>query len=927
MLCVNVQSLLSNLAQVEILIFEYQPYMLFCTEARVTSDVNTSEIKMNGYNVLRSDAASRHSGGVVLYFREDLSVTLLANHIRGYDHILVVEVLSQCCRGTWAGVYHSPGASDSEFLTNFESAVEPLVSLSNPLTIAGDFNINVNNNNPVNTYKQRLRRFEYTHSLKQLITDFTRVTVASRTTVDLVFTNNNMLTAAVSKNNVVADHKLLIIYKRTVFRDYFRKRVIDRKHLTASNFEQILEPRLESYSLGENVEDRARCLTELIDACASELVSERMVTIAYMKRWFNDELRTLRQARNEAENMAQFTNNPSDWNEYKRKRNLYNKKLKQSKNQDLISIIASCEGDQRKMWRHLKSFIDEREAPPSCIVINNQRYTDNKEIANGLNEYFISSINEIKSTIPYRPYDSDITDREFLPWLQFEPVNEAMVNRVIINFKSKSGINNVNKDVFRYSMNVCSDEIVDIFNESFRTGVFPDAWKFTIVTPIPKIKGSTKAEDQRPINNCHQFDKAIQTLAKQQLDEHIRANNIISECQSAYREKHSCETALNFVLAGWIQKRASKQKIVAVFLDLSRAFETIDREILIDILEKNGIGGIVLNWFKSWLTNRRQYTRYKEILSEPKHVDDGIPQGTPLSSVLFNLYINLIVRCLVFCEIKLFADDCLIWIAADDLDDAVEKMNSDLTRIWCLLQTLKLKLNSLKTKCMYIGAANRSDYSIDIDGQTIECVEKIKYLGVIIDDRLTFKDHCEYIVKKLSKKVNFLRRIRNKLDIKTSLLLFNSLIAPHIDFCSTILFMLNETDLQTIQLIQNRALRIILNRARDTSIVSMHQEADLLTVRQRIKHNVLLFMFKATKELLPPYITNQLAYVADVQPYALRSNQNLRLPQLLTNMGQRSFLYRGAQMFNEMVRDGVTTNVLLKDFKTALREYVKVKYQ
>ena len=85
-------------------------------------------------------------------------------------------------------------------------------------------------------------------------------------------------------------------------------------------------------------------------------------------------------------------------------------------------------------------------------------------------------------------------------------------------------------------------------------------------------------------------------------------------------------------------------------------------------------------------------------------------------------------------------------------------------------------------------------------------------------------------------------------------------------------------------------------------------------------------MFKATKELLPPYITSQLAYVADVQPYALRSNQCLRLPQLLTNMGQRSFLYQGAQLFNQMVRDGVSTSVLLKDFKCTLRDYVVEKF-
>ena len=161
--------------------------------------------------------------------------------------------------------------------------------------------------------------------------------------------------------------------------------------------------------------------------------------------------------------------------------------------------------------------------------------------------------------------------------------------------------------------------------------------------------------------------------------------------------------------------------------------------------------------------------------------------------------------------------------------------------------------------------------------------------------------------------------------MKTSLLLFDTLIVPHIDFCSSILFMLNEGDLHTLQLIQDRAMHVILKCSRDTSIVYMEQETKL-SVKQMIVHNVLLFMFKATKELLPPYITSQLAYVANVQPYALRSNQCLRLPQLLTNMGQRSFLYRGAQLFNDMVRDGVSTSVLLKDFKCALRDYVVEKF-
>ena len=185
------------MAQIELLLAESQPHMLFCTEARVTIEINDAEISVDGYKTMRSDSVSRHSGGVILYYRCDMNVVKLANHVLGYNNILVIDVLSDYCRGVWVGVYHSPGSSDAEFLNEFELIIESLVSISKPLTIAGDFNINVHRSSQSNTYKQRLKRFEHSHSLKQLITDFTRITATSRTTVDLGFTNNHMISAAV----------------------------------------------------------------------------------------------------------------------------------------------------------------------------------------------------------------------------------------------------------------------------------------------------------------------------------------------------------------------------------------------------------------------------------------------------------------------------------------------------------------------------------------------------------------------------------------------------------------------------------------------------------------------------------------------------------------------------------------------------------
>ena len=876
---------------------------------------------------MRSDAMSRHSGGVILFYRTDLNVVKLADHVQGYNNILIVDVLSNDCRGIWVGVYHSPGSSDAEFLNEFETVIEPLVSQPKPVTVTGDFNINVHRSAQFNTYRQRLSRFEHSHSMKQLITDFTRVTAISRTTVDLVFTNNHMISAAVSNNNIIADHKMLIICKTTVHRDYHRKRIIDRSRLVAANYEPILSAKMNDCMLSNDINLKAAQITEAIETSAASLVAEKMVNISYGKRWYNDELSRLRRERNEAEKRAEITNLEQNWADYRMKRNLYSRELKKSKNSDLLSILRTCEGDQKKLWRHLKTFMDNREAPPSCIIINDQKLIDKKMIADKLNEYFISSISIIKSSIPAVGSVSSIPTSGIVPWRIFEYVNEAQVNRVIANFKSKSGVNNVNKDVMKLVMHVCSESIVDIINDSLESGIFPNTWKYTIVTPIPKVKGTNKPDELRPINNCNCIDKIIQTFVKQQLEDHIRENNILFECQSAYREKHSCETAINFVLAGWIQNRESKMKIVAVFIDLSRAFETVDRQILIEILKMYGIDGTVLEWFKSWLTNRRQYTKFDETISDPIEINDGIPQGTPLSSILFILYINLIVRCLKFCKIKLFADDCLIWIAENDVAEAIRKIMIDLENISFLLKQLKLKLNSLKSKYMIIGDHNlTSEYHLVIDDQEIERVQKMKYLGVIIDDRLSFKDHCEYITKKMSKKVNFLRRIRNRLDLDTALMLFKSLITPHVDFCSSILFLLNDNEIRSIQLIQNRAMRIILNCARETSIRSMLQRTSLLTIRQQINYNVILLMFKATHNLLPSYISSQFVYVSDVQPYPLRSNELLRLPQLFSHTGQKSLIYRGAQIYNEMVQNGIETNVLMKDFKITLRQYVIEKF-
>lgn len=204
---------------------------------------------------------------------------------------------------------------------------------------------------------------------------------------------------------------------------------------------------------------------------------------------------------------------------------------------------------------------------------------------------------------------------------------------------------------------------------------------------------------------------------------------------------------------------------------------------MIEKLEKFGISGKVLVWIKSWLYGRVQCTKFSDCLSSKINVGIGIPQGTALSCLLFNLYVNDLPLNMEECDSKQFADDTLIWAADFDIDEAIRKINSDMLRLDKYLKQNKLKINLEKTKCMLIGA-RRSCY-VEIGGFTVEQVRTTKYLGVFIDDEMKFKENADFVCKKIAKKVGLLGRLQHKLDLDTKLLLYKTLIAPHIDYAAT----------------------------------------------------------------------------------------------------------------------------------------------
>lgn len=178
------------------------------------------------------------------------------------------------------------------------------------------------------------------------------------------------------------------------------------------------------------------------------------------------------------------------------------------------------------------------------------------------------------------------------------------------------------------------------------------------------------------------------------------------------------------------------------------------------------------------------------------------------------------------------------------------------------------------------------------------------------------------ITKKVAKKISFLRRMRPRLDFKTSILLYKSIISPHFDFCSTILFLSNEGQFRSLQLLQNRALRIICKSTRYESIESMLTMTELLDVKQRVYFNVLMFMYKIHKGVLPDYLCLRFQRVRQAQSYELRRGERFRLPALRTSDAQNCLSYKAALQFNDLMGQ-VDIEKPMFDFKRALCDYVK----
>lgn len=901
-----------------------KPLVLLTCSTCVTGDIADSEIECEGYNCFRNDSHSRHTGGCCIYVRDDLRSEIHSSAtLNEKVWILSVKVYNGGEEYIFTVVYFSPNGGKRTCLEFFDDWCESNLSGMNKVVVGGDFNIDLLK---YGTYQTRIKQVITAHGMKQFVKKATRITESSKTKIDLVM-SNVQLTAKPLVTEKISDHSTIQVKIDGLFRERAAHKVVKRLvDYSPERFRQLLSEVEWDNLISEGGIDKCDVLSEQLIRALQSFVKEVKVTERSAKKWFDDELSETRTKKEKLYATAVLEPTDRNWRAYKNWRNVYQSAIRDKKRCYIERKLNKARGDSKETWKILKSLLNGKKAGEfQSVNINGIEVNDKQEIANRLNEFYVNSVVDIHRSIGTSNMNDEDDDQttDALPIFELRNVNVGYLQQCLMEMNNKKDVNLISPRILLDAWPIISEFVGEIVNHSLDTSM-PEGLKVSTVAPVPKISQPKNAEDYRPVNMLPTLEKLIETVVKNQLMSFIEENNILSKFQSAYRVRHSCETALNLVMAKWKEINANGEIILAVFLDLKRAFETIDRKRLIRKLKLLGFSSKALEWFDSYLSRRSQRTKVNGCVSDCIQNELGVPQGSVLGAILFVLYINDLPSHLKNVFVNLFADDTLIYLHGSNIDVMRDRMNSELEIIKQWLRLNKLKLNVGKTKVMIIRHPSMAApiNKISVDGEELEIVNQIKYLGIMIDDKLDFKENVDYVCKKVAKKVGVLSRLTNNITMGARITIYKTIIAPHFDYCSTLLFLSDHAAFDRLQKLQNRAMRAVLKCMKLTPISFMLEALDWLSVKQRVYATTLTFIYKLQRGLLPRYLSEMVTFNGEKHNYRTRSRDDFHVTVTRTSKEWNSLFHRGLVLFNSLPRD-LKSEENEKSFKKRLREIIK----
>ena len=601
------------------------------------------------------------------------------------------------------------------------------------------------------------------------------------------------------------------------------------------------------------------------------------------------------------------------WEQFKCARNQANNAIKQAKKRYFSDNLKVSKGNPRKTWNLINELTSRNTSKSTNILeiqVDNRTISSPGEIAEAFNEHFTSIGQVLAQEVPAAEVNPEFylshTDKAFhLKTPSLDVVFNLLRN---IDEKKATGLDMIPSKLLKMAASIVTPSLTAIFTKSIITGIYPTEWKMARVTPVFKKGEKSDLNNYRPISVIPVVSKVFEKIVYDQLYQYLNDNQLLSSCQSGFRSLHSTLTALLEATNSWSVNIDNGFLNGVVFIDLKKAFDTIDHEIILRKLSYFGADQATAKWFQSYLSNRTQRCNVNGNLSTASTVTCGVPQGSILGPLLFLMYINDLPNCLQVAAPRMFAHDTSITLSAKTVANLKLAVTSELNNLTCWLRANKLSLNVAKTELMIIGSRQRlnaqcEEINISIDDRTIRRVDHTKSLGLTIDAQLSWSKHVDEISKKVSSAIGALKRVRPFIPTDVATHIYNALILPHFDYCSPVWDGISGCLSDKLQKLQNRAARVITQSPFDTSSNLLLAMLKWEKLSLRRKKQKALIMYKTLNELAPDYL-QRLFTQRHVNDYNLRNLEGkLSLAKPNTNYLKRSFCYSGACLWNNLPQD------------------------
>ena len=551
---------------------------------------------------------------------------------------------------------------------------------------------------------------------------------------------------------------------------------------------------------------------------------------------------------------------------YNRLKKFCEKHVEKAKNQYFKKQFEKYSDSSKKQWRLINGLLNRSKKGDDRIRLKGAdgKIVDNDQaVAERFNDYFSSIATKIKAQISSRQTFDPGGFEQYLhkstsQSIYLKPTDPTEIQKIVLALKNKSTLDTKIEPLkVATSSQTFLDVLATVINASFTEGIFPKSMKVAKVTPIFKGGSKIDVSNYRPISLLSSFSKIYEKLMHKRVLDFLDKNESLFEHQYGFRPGRSCEHALLNAQSSILHNLGKKKIALLLLLDYSKAFDVIDHQTLLKKLEHYGIRGTALKWFKSYLSDRVQYVSLNGASSTMRPILHGVPQGSILGPLLFVIYINDLPGISKISQFILYADDANIIITGSNLQEIFEKTNVLTKALINWVHANGLSLNVKKT-CYMIFSRRRLDPSqinqnVQIDGTVIERKAETRFLGVIVDEKLSWASHIKAIKMKMSRFIGILHKIKHKIPIKARVQVYHSFVQSHLNFCSLIWGFAAKTHIESLFVKQKQGIRALQSgyvnhRYVDGKVPDhtkkMFEDLEILTVHSIIVRNALILMHK-----------------------------------------------------------------------------------